>query len=364
MKVHYTKILLFFFPLNILLTSYHEYNNNNEPFITPHHTQTNRSLCESDTESSIYDNDEEINSVKEIFELQTSQRFEEYQERMKEKRQKRKEQRDKNIQKIIHQKIIHKDKMEKNLAEKIEKGCLMCGCGLGSVAGSVGLFGGVAINIWKHLALDAAIKAAIAKGTADIAAAANAAGDAAGAAEIIKLIKTTYSVDELGRTLLESYFATTSYKNASVITQAVYEQYIQTCAYVPSSNLYLRFTDPKSNITMCRSVLNQTQAVSKTGHGISELEGIRTAVETMVSETKEAAKVAAEAARESATNAIRARETGLINTIFMSKQTAIIASVVAILVIVLVMIIIYLVLRYRRKKKMKKKAQYTKLLNE
>ncbi|ETW39109.1 hypothetical protein PFTANZ_00171, partial [Plasmodium falciparum Tanzania (2000708)] len=137
MKLHYTKILLFFFPLNILLTSYHAHNKN-KPSITPHHTRTttSRLLSEYDTESSIYDSDEEINSVKEIFERQTSRRFEEYEERMITQRQKYKEQRDKDIQKIIL-----KDKMEKNLAKKIEKGCLRCGCGLGSVAGSIGLFG-------------------------------------------------------------------------------------------------------------------------------------------------------------------------------------------------------------------------------
>ncbi|ETW39110.1 hypothetical protein PFTANZ_00172 [Plasmodium falciparum Tanzania (2000708)] len=140
MKLHYSKILLFLLPLNILLTL-HQVHSKNKPYMTQRLTQTNRSLCESDTESSIYDNDEEINSVKEIFERQMSQRFEEYEERMITQRQKRKEQRDKNIQKIIH-----KDKMEKNVEEKIEKGCLMCGCGLGSVAGSVGLFGGIAFK--------------------------------------------------------------------------------------------------------------------------------------------------------------------------------------------------------------------------
>ncbi|SCM18887.1 PIR protein, putative [Plasmodium sp.] len=356
MKLHYTKILLFFFPLNILLTSYHAHNKN-KPSITPHHTRTttSRLLSEYDTESSIYDSDEEINSVKEIFERQMSQRFEEYEERMITQRQKYKEQRDKDIQKIIH-----KDKMEKNLAEKIEKGCLRCGCGLGGVAGSIGLFGGVAINIWKHAALDAAIAKAIAEGTANISAAANAAG----AAEIIKLIKSTYSVDELGVTVLKSFLHAKKYNDVTSITQAVQKLHFEKCILRSSGGLRFPFADTNRNIPICQSVWKHTEAASTIKKGISSTEVIKTTVETMMSEAEGPANAAAEAARESAINAIKAGEADVINTIFMSKQTAIIASVVAILVIVLVMIIIYLVLRYRRKKKMKKKAQYTKLLNE
>ncbi|ETW15000.1 hypothetical protein PFFVO_06089, partial [Plasmodium falciparum Vietnam Oak-Knoll (FVO)] len=114
-----------------------------------------------DTQSSIYDKDEDMESVKENFERQTSQRFEEYQERMKEKQQKRKEQRDKNIQKIIE-----KDRKDKLLAQKVEKGFLICGCGLGGgVAPFVGLFGGLAVNEMKKAAAvastDVGIKEAI-----------------------------------------------------------------------------------------------------------------------------------------------------------------------------------------------------------
>ncbi|CDO62032.1 rifin, partial [Plasmodium reichenowi] len=120
MKLHCSKILLLFLPLNILA------HNTNKPYITPHHTQTNRSLCECDTQSSNYDKDTGMKSVMQQFVDRTSQRFEEYKERLKDKSQKRKEERDKNIQKIIE-----KDKMEKSLEQKIEKGCLKCGCALG-----------------------------------------------------------------------------------------------------------------------------------------------------------------------------------------------------------------------------------------
>ncbi|ETW32018.1 hypothetical protein PFFCH_00544 [Plasmodium falciparum FCH/4] len=71
---------------------------------------------------------------------------------MNEKRQKSKEQRDKNVQKIIE-----KDKIEKSLTEKVEKGCLRCGCGLGGVAASVGLFGGLGTYGWKTAAIASAV---------------------------------------------------------------------------------------------------------------------------------------------------------------------------------------------------------------
>ncbi|SPJ13176.1 rifin PIR protein,putative [Plasmodium sp. DRC-Itaito] len=359
MKLHYSKIFLFFLRLNILLTLYQVYNNK-EPHTTPHHTPTttSRVLSECDTESSIYDKDEEMKSVKEKFERQTSQRFEEYEERMKVKRQKRKEQRDKNIQKIIH-----KDKMEKNLAEKIEKGCLRCGCTLGGVAGSIGLFGGIAINMWKPAALKIAIDKAIAAGATKIAEAAEAARILAGKEAIIAGLKKM-GILTLDNQLLESYFTATPYNTASVITQAVYNQYVQTCKSYSLGKVGFPFFDTNRDSRFCQLVLNQTFAASQPKMGISEIPVIKRTVETMMSEVEGVAKAAAEVARKSATAKITEQQTNVINTIFMSKQTAIIASIVAILIIVLIMVIIYLILRYRRKKKMKKKAQYTKLLNE
>ncbi|EUT67474.1 hypothetical protein PFAG_06108, partial [Plasmodium falciparum Santa Lucia] len=335
-------------------------HNKNKPSITPNHTRTttSRLLSEYDTESSIYDSDEEINSVKEIFERQTSRRFEEYEERMITQRQKYKEQRDKDIQKIIH-----KDKMEKNLAEKIEKGCLRCGCGLAGVAGSIGLFGAVAINIWKPGAITAAIAKAIAEGTANISAAGVKAGEATGKVLVISGLKRI-GISTLDNHLLESYFATTSYNNITNITQAVSSEYVQKCISASSGSMSFRLVDTHRHIPICRSVWNQTSVVSTTNQGISFKEVIQRTVQNIVTKAEGPANTAAEIARENAINAIKAQEADVINTLFMSKQTAIIASVVAIIIIALVMIIIYLILRYRRKKKMKKKAQYTKLLNE
>ncbi|SOV78660.1 rifin PIR protein, putative [Plasmodium reichenowi] len=359
MKLYYSKILLFALALNILLTSYYAHNKN-KPSITSHHTPryTSRVLSECDTESSIYDNDKEINSVKEIFERQASQRLREYDERLQEKRQKRKQQRDKNIQKIIQ-----KDKREKSLAERIEKGCLMCGCGLGSVAGSVGLFGGIIINIWKPGALKAAIAAAIAKRAGEISAAAEAARILAGKNAVISGLKQM-GISTLGGKDLGSYFTTNTYTDVASITQAVYNQYKQTCNGYSLGKLVSHFRDPNPNIRFCQSVLNPTYAVSKTKKGISDIAVMKTAVQTMVSDAEVSAKAAAQAAEvaekakaiKTSTEAIEAASTELYGAIGY--------SILAILIIVLIMIIIYLILRYRRKKKMKKKAQYTKLLNE
>ncbi|SOV83991.1 rifin PIR protein, putative [Plasmodium reichenowi] len=102
MKLHYSKIFLFFLRLNILLTLYQIYNNN-EPHITPHHTPIyiSRVLSECNIQSLNYDNDPQMKKVMNTFNRQTSQRLRKYDERMKDKRQKRKEERDKNIEKII-----------------------------------------------------------------------------------------------------------------------------------------------------------------------------------------------------------------------------------------------------------------------
>ncbi|ETW58827.1 hypothetical protein PFMC_05286 [Plasmodium falciparum CAMP/Malaysia] len=138
MKMHYSEILFFSLSLNILITSSYAHNKN-KPHITQHTpTNTTRVLSECNLYMPNYDNDADMKSVKENFDRQTSRRFEEYEERVKDKRQKCKEQCDKEIQKIIL-----KDKIQKSLEEKVEKGCLRCGCGLGGVAASVGLFGGL-----------------------------------------------------------------------------------------------------------------------------------------------------------------------------------------------------------------------------
>ncbi|ETW58084.1 hypothetical protein PFMC_06019, partial [Plasmodium falciparum CAMP/Malaysia] len=316
----------------------------NKPSITSHHTQTNRSLCECDTQSTNYNNDPDMKSVKENFDRRTSQRFEEYEECMREKRQKCKEQCDKDAQQIIL-----KDKMQKSLAEKVEKGCLMCGCGLGGVAASVGLFGGLGIYGWKTAAL-ATAKEAVKDG-------AMAAGEVArlkaGKDAVIAGIIKEFRVSTLGGKDLGTYFATTSYKNITNIALAINTQ------YDPSSCLF-GGSGPATDNSICTWVMQKTEAAPKIqGKAFSTYNSIEVAVKSIVLE----AETVAETAAEKATDEAIKNSIAVVDAKYVICQTAIIASVVALLIIVLVMIIIYLVLRYRRKKKMKKKAEYTKLLN-
>ncbi|CDO61747.1 rifin [Plasmodium reichenowi] len=316
MKLHYFKILFFYLPLNILVTSSYAYNNNNEPSITPNHTQTNRSLCESDTQSSIYDKDEDMESVKEIFERQTSQRFEEYEERMQEKRQKRKEERDENIKKIIE-----KDKREKSLAEKIEKGCLKCGCGLG---GGVLPVWGLVSGLWYATLSQHVTKMAIQKGIE------------AGISEAIQGVKTKFLLETLGDKPLAEVITTEMYKKPMLLFQKIYREYLS-MEQSGTLNTNAFFTSLNEKSTYNTSNVVQT--------------------------IKECATDIAAKAGNAAKNA-EAAEIAAPNASSTYLYSAIGYSVLAILIIVLVMIIIYLVLRYRRKKKMNKKAQYTKLLNQ
>ncbi|ETW41639.1 hypothetical protein PFNF135_03794 [Plasmodium falciparum NF135/5.C10] len=278
----------------------------------------------------------------------TSQRFEEYQERMQEKRQKRKEQRDKNVQEIIE-----KDRMDKSLAEKVEKGCLMCGCGLGGVAASVGIFGTVAVKELTKAAITTATelaKEAVKDGT--MAATIKAEGAAAFKSAVIEGIIKEFRVSILGVHRFESLFKTNTYPNASEIARAINKQY-----------------DPSSCLTggsgaekpICNWVTEQSKSVANIpGKVSSTYNSIEVAVKPIVTD----AKTVAERAAKKATEEVIKNSTAAAESTYAGCQTAIIASVVALLIIVLVMMIIYLVLRYRRKKKMNKKQQYTKLLNE
>ncbi|SOV83924.1 rifin PIR protein, putative [Plasmodium reichenowi] len=319
MKLHCSKILLFFFPLNILVTTYHAHNKN-KPSITPHHTPiyTSRVLSEKDIESSIYDKDADIKSVKEIFDRKTSQRFEEYDERMKDKRQKRKEQRNKNIEQIIE-----KDKMDKSLTEKIEKGCLRCGCALGGVAASVGLFGGLGIYGSKTAALAAATDAGIKAGLK------------------VGLDKVT-----------------------EIVTQSVYFANPK----IPPINVLETLTTGISGDNVTLHDIIKCISSNINGELYNRYEPFFQTVKTMAQQTllvfnkgyNEQASAAVASAVEEGKAGVLTQAGNATSTL----TTAITSTVVTIVVIVLILVIIYLILRYRRKKKMNKKAQYTKLLNE
>ncbi|SPJ13138.1 rifin PIR protein,putative [Plasmodium sp. DRC-Itaito] len=312
MKHYCSKILLLFLPLNILVTSY-QVHNTNKPYITPYHTQTNRSLCECDTQSSNYDKDTGMKSVMQQFVDRTSQRFEEYKERLKEKRQKHKEHRDKNIQKIIE-----KDKMEKSLEQKIEKGCLKCGCALG---GGVLPVWGLVSGIWYAILSQHATKLAIQKGIE------------AGLEEGIKQIGLIFqksSTSKMPPISVDQMLASGEYNNGVTLFDML--QHINTMHDKFPGNMYTHFWSQIDGMV--------------TDGGIDVFNANNSENIAVVTEAFEKCKAAEFAAHTS------------------SLSNTIIASVVTILVIVLVMIIIYLVLRYRRKKKMKKKSEYTKLLNQ
>ncbi|SOV84064.1 rifin PIR protein, putative [Plasmodium reichenowi] len=366
MKVHFINILLFALPLNILVNT-HKKNT----FITPRHTQINRSLCECELYSPAnYYNDPEMKSVIQQFEDRTTQRFHEYDERMKTTRQKCKDKCDKQIEKIILKDKLEKQMeqqlitletkidtndiptcvCEKSIAYKVEKGCLRCGGILGTAMPGLGAIGGSLLNAlyaWKPEALKAAIVAAEKAG----AIAGEAAGDAAGAAEVIQLVNSEFGVKNIGGKALETVFTAQNYTLSPQITESVYSQYLATCTKsVDSPDSLLCFFGSSSSSSQGKALLAHKSIGAK--------------VKSIVTQAEGAASKAAEATRETVTTELTAEKTGVINTIFMSKQTAIIASIVTIVVIVLIMVIIYLILRYRRKKKLKKKLQYIKLLEE
>ncbi|SPJ08445.1 rifin PIR protein, putative [Plasmodium sp. DRC-Itaito] len=318
MKLHCSKILLLFLPLNILVTSYQAHNTN-KPYITPHHTQTNRSLCECDTQSSNYDKDTGMKSVMQQFVDRTSQRLREYDERVKDKRQKHKEQRDKNIQKIIEE-----DKREKSLSEKIERGCLRCGCGLGGVAASVGVFGGLGVYGSEMAATAVAAKAA---GIAE--------GLKVGLDKVIAIAKGFFGCSESDIPAIDVLETLTTGKFTDEVTlRGIFECISNNIKRQLYAKKYEKFFLAVDNAAKTKPTdFNQWYG--------TPIKAVADAV------TKGEADVIATAHAE-----------------YAHLYSAIGYSVLAILIIVLVMIIIYLVLHYRRKKKMNKKAQYTKLLNQ
>ncbi|KNG76196.1 rifin [Plasmodium falciparum IGH-CR14] len=207
MKVQYSKILLFALPLYILV-SYYEYSKN-KLYIKAHTaTTTWRVLSESDPYMPNYGNDDDMKSVKEIFDRQTSQRFEEYNERIKDKRKKCKEQCDKDIQKIIE-----KDKIEKSLTEKVEKVCLRCGFGLGGIGGGVGIFGAIAVNEWTKAAMLVAAQKGI----------------DAGIAKAFLEFKSAFPLETLGGVPLQEIITAENFNKNMFFIQEIIKEYNRMC---------------------------------------------------------------------------------------------------------------------------------------
>ncbi|CZT98656.1 rifin [Plasmodium falciparum NF54] len=309
MKMRYSEILFFSLSLNILITSSYAHNKN-KIYIKSHTpTNTSRVLSECDMQTSNYDNDPDMKSVKENFERQTSQRFEEYEERMQEKRRKCKEQCDKDIQQIIV-----KDKIKKSLDEKVEKVCLKCGCGLGGVGASIGIFGAIAVSEVTKAATAAAVQNSIETGIATV---------------VSELHDMTQSFLKVGIDIVGMINKET-YRCPQALTTSIYAAKQEVCV---------------GKIGETELVCNQLgQGGTPIWFGPKVLQATTEGIK--IAKTTEDSKIA------------------LINAESSHLYSAIGYSVLAIFIIVLVMVIIYLFLRYRRKKKMNKKLQYTKLLNK
>ncbi|SOS77881.1 PIR protein [Plasmodium sp. gorilla clade G1] len=308
MKLHGSKILLFSLPLYILA------HNKKKPYITRYiPNTTSRVLSECDIPSSIYDNDPDIKSVKENFDRQTSQRFEEYEERMITQRKKYKEQCDKDIKNIIL-----KDKVQNSLAEKVEKGCLRCGCGLGGIGAGVGIFGALGTYGWEIAATATAYETA------------KKTGIQAGIQAVITKIKGTMAFKDIWNVEWEKIINGSNYNSISGLSRAT-ESAMDSIGKPCMSYGYERACS-----------------------------GISANSNYWLGEAAEAGKQAA----VDATAAAKEAELVKLTTTSSNAYSAIGYSVTAILIIVLVMVILYLILRYRRKKKMNKKAHYTKLLNK
>ncbi|KOB84772.1 hypothetical protein PFDG_00090 [Plasmodium falciparum Dd2] len=352
--------------------------NKNKPYIKERHIPTSRSrvLSECDIYTSIYDNDEDMKSVKENFDRQTSQRFEEYEERMNEKRQKCREQCDKEIQKIILKDKLEKELMdkfatlqtdiqndaiptcvcEKSLADKTEKFCLNCGVQLGGgVLQASGLLGGIGqlgLDAWKAAALVTAKELAAEAG----AAAGIKAADIAGANVLVEVIKLAFRIDISGSGSLGSFIKGKTYTQTALISEFINSQYKTKCF---SLSVAAEADQPFCSIIQRASLAQGNIAAEDSSYAAIVAE-----VNRIVTKATSTAEKASKTAIERVTTSFTSKNTGAVNVTYASSQTAIIASIVAILIIVLIMVIIYLILRYRRKKKMKKKLAYIKLIKE
>ncbi|KNC37369.1 rifin [Plasmodium falciparum RAJ116] len=324
MKVHYINILLFSLLLNIL--EHNKWNHNSTIYhksnIKP--IKSHRSLCVCKLYTPNYDNDPEMKEVMENFDRQTSQRFEEYNERMKDERQKHKDQCEKDIEKIILKDKIEKELKEnfgalqtdiqsdaiptcvceKSLPDIVEKSCLKCGNNMGGLVPGMGLIGGTAVYA-------AAVKAATKAGM-----------DAAN--------KGLVSVPGLELLLQEKFtelVTTTNFQcpNALMgLVQNVKNTYCVGDALKKKLFCTFNSSGDKNAIWYAGTVQEAAE------------EGIKEYGTTFLAETSPNA--------------------------FLTNPY--ISSSIAIMIIVAIILVIYLILRYKRTKKMKKKLQYIKLLKE
>ncbi|SOS81887.1 PIR protein, putative [Plasmodium sp.] len=368
MKVYYINILLFAVPLNILE------NSHNKPSTTPRHIQTTRLLCECELFApQNYDNDPEMKRVMQQFHDRTTQRFQEYDERLQEKRKICKDKCHKEVQKIILKDKIEKGLnetfsalhtdiqsdaiptciCEKSMEDKVEKGCLRCASIFGAAMPELGSVGGsllYALNQWKTYALFETTKYALAKGAAKGLAAGNARG-----VQIVLFGLRTLGVENLSPELLKSIGTKIPYYDITNIAKAI----------VTKKNEICGLTQSTANEAMCRTINIKFKLIPNGSQPFFDTTtGIEKGVTQVVGKAKDTADFLANKVSSETSSRIISKQTALIEAGFDSSTTSIYASIIVILIIVLIMVIIYLILRYRRKKKMKKKLLYIKLLEE
>ncbi|CDO61691.1 rifin PIR protein, putative [Plasmodium reichenowi] len=371
MKAHYINILLFAFPLNIFA------HYKNKPQTTKRHTPITRLLCECELYSPAnYDNDQEMKEVMQQFDDRISQRFKEYDERMKTTRQKCKERCDKEIQKIIL-----KDKLEKqmeqqlttletnidtgdtptcvckkSMADNVEKACLRCTQNLGGiVAPCSGVLTGIAegaLIVWKMGAPAAAIAAAKKAG----ALAGLASGEAAGKKAVILALKYI-KVDVLFPGIFDSIVKIKPYTEVTKFSSQIIAEYNKIClGGAGTKGAQLKVFEERVSIRIIEDgAITFSQGAEKAVPGY---------INSVVRDATGPATTEAARITTSETATLTEANLATVESTYTSCQTAIIASIVAIVIIILIMVIIYLILRYRRKNKMKKKLQYIKLLEE
>ncbi|EWC76151.1 surface antigen [Plasmodium falciparum UGT5.1] len=248
-----------------------------------------------------------MKAVMQQFVDRTTQRFQEYDERMKTPRQKCKERCDKEIQKIILKDKIEKELAEKfatlqtdiqsdsiptcvcekSLADKVEKGCLRCGGVLGGgIAPGWGLLSGIVYTGWKAAALAAAKKAAMIEGAAK--------GAAAGIEEGIKVVMdglvTDLGVSNEVVTEMGLVFNAKNYYDASYITQDIYIKFqMSSCLHLGPGSSPGLFSVTSHDKAFCNSMLDK---LLDQGYPVKQnsIEGsIQKAVEKIVTKAKSAA---------------------------------------------------------------------------
>ncbi|EUR76308.1 hypothetical protein PFBG_01229 [Plasmodium falciparum 7G8] len=361
MKVHCYNTLLFSLLLNTLLLSSSQVNIEMNHHNTPHiknrePTKSYRSLCECELYTYIYDDDPDMKEIMNDFDRQTSQRFEEYNERMNKNRQKCKEQCDRDIQNIVLKDKIAKELKqqlttletnidtndiptcvcEKSVADKVEKTCFKCGGVLGGGVPELGLLCG---NGAYEL-----VQIAITAGVASAKKAAIEAGTQAGIQATIQGLTNKLYIPTLNGQPLSALINANNFKDPYFLSGPIIGEYIDGIRDgIDKLNGILSFIHDRFSGNpdkIMKSISATTSDIAKKAGQVAE---------QMTAETTEALtlKNTAEATSASA--------------IFSNP---IVISFIVVVIIVIILLIIYLILRYRRKKKMKKKLQYIRLIKE